>query len=171
MVVVAALQLGASPQTAATLERILGFEAEIRTTGAAVVVMPEAILGGYPEARLSGERYTRYFGDAIDIPGPETDTLAGLAKRTGASLVVGVIERLGSTLYCTAVFVDPDRGVAGIHRKLVPTGRERTVWGRGDGSTMPAVRTAAGLAGAAICWENLMPLLRAAMYAKGVELC
>jgi nitrilase len=42
--------------------------------------------------------------------------------------------------------------------------------GLGDGSTLPVVDTAAGRAGAAICWENNMPLLRAAMYAKGVEI-
>jgi nitrilase len=32
------------------------------------------------------------------------------------------------------------------------------------------VESAAGRAGAVICWENYMPLLRAAMYAKGIEL-
>jgi nitrilase len=171
MVPVAALQMGSSPEgTTATLKRVLGFEAEIRAAAAAVVVMPEVILGGYPEVRLSDEQYTRYFGQAIDVPGPEIDALAGLAARTGASLVVGVVERVGSTLYCTAVFLDPVRGFVGSHRKLVPTGRERLVWGRGDGSTLPVVPTTAGLAGAAICWENFMPLLRAAMYAKGVEL-
>jgi nitrilase len=171
MVVVAALQMGSSPEgTAVTLERVLGFEEEIRAANAAVVVMPEAILGGYPESRMSDEQYARYFSQAVEIPGPEIEALAGLAATTGASLVVGVIERRGSTLYCTAVFLDPVRGLTASHRKLVPTGRERVVWGRGDGSTLPVVPTAAGLAGAAICWENLMPLLRAAMYAKGVEL-
>ncbi|MFE0025295.1 carbon-nitrogen hydrolase family protein [Amycolatopsis sp. NPDC059021] len=171
MVVVAALQLGASPEgTAATLERLLGFEEAIRAAGAAVVVLPEAILGGYPEAGLTGDAFARYFGQAVEIPGPETDALAGLAARTGASLVAGVIERSGSTLYCTAVFLDPVRGLTATHRKLAATGRERLVWGRGDGSTLPVVPTAAGPAGVAICWENLMPLLRAAMYAKGVQL-
>lgn len=160
MTVVGALQVG----TGVPLERILEFEDEIR--GASLVVLPEAVLGGYP----GREPFVRYFGSAVTIPGPETSALAGLAARTGASLVVGVIERDGSTLYSTAVFLDPDLGLVAKHRKLVPTARERLFWGRGDGSTLPAVPTAAGLAGAAICWENHMPLLRAAMYAKGVEI-
>jgi nitrilase len=159
---VAALQIatGVSP------EHVLGFEDEIRASGAALVVLPEAVLGGYPR----GEPFVRYFGASVAVPGPEVTELAGLAARTGASLVVGVIERDGSTLYSTAVFLDPALGLVAKHRKLVPTARERLVWGRGDGSTLPVVPTAAGLAGAAICWENHMPLLRAAMYAKGVEI-
>jgi nitrilase len=169
--VVAALQIGSSPDgTAATLDRILTYEAAILASGAAVVVLPEAILGGYPKGKVTGERFARYFARAVDVPGPEVEVLAGLSSRTGASLVVGVIERGGSTLYCTALFLDPEKGLVGKHRKVMPTARERLVWGRGDGSTMPVVSTAAGRAGAVICWENYMPLLRATMYAKGVEL-
>ena len=52
----------------------------------------------------------------------------------------------------------------------MPTGTERLIWGQGDGSTLPVVDTPAGRAGAVICWENHMPLLRTAMYAKGVQL-
>jgi nitrilase len=80
-----------------------------------------------------------------------------------------VIERGGSTLYCTAAFIDPKQGYVGKHRKLMPTASERLIWGQGDGSTLTVVDTPAGRAGAAICWENHMPLLRTAMYAKGVE--
>ena len=57
----------------------------------------------------------------------------------------------------------------GKHRKLMPTAAERLVWGYGDGSTLPVLDTAAGRLGAVICWENYMPLLRMAMYAKGVQ--
>ncbi len=51
----------------------------------------------------------------------------------------------------------------------MPTGTERLIWGQGDGSTLPVIDTPAGRIGAAICWENHMPLLRTAMYAKGVQ--
>lgn len=179
---VAALQIGASPEgKEATLERILAFEAEITASGAALVVMPEALLGGYPKGEIFGTRlgyrlpegrqaYARYYQNAIDVPGPETDALAALSQRTGASLVIGVIERAGSTLYCTALYFDPAAGLAARHRKLMPTGTERLIWGQGDGSTLPVVKTAAGRVGGAICWENHMPLLRTAMYAKGVQI-
>jgi RimJ/RimL family protein N-acetyltransferase len=81
-----------------------------------------------------------------------------------------VVERAGGTLYCTAAIFGPDGGLLGTHRKLVPTALERVVWGQGDGSTLPVVATALGKIGAVICWENYMPLLRTAMYAKGIEL-
>ncbi|MDR3349846.1 MAG: carbon-nitrogen hydrolase family protein [Acidaminococcales bacterium] len=178
---VAALQMGSAPEgKGRTLEKILSFEDEIKKSGAAVVVLPEALLGGYPKGSLFGaylgyrlpagrEMFAAYYGNAIDVPGPETAELAGLSQRTGASLVTGAIERDGYTLYCSALFFTPE-GVLAKHRKLMPTGTERLIWGQGDGSTLTVVQSKAGKLGAAICWENYMPLLRMAMYAKGVEI-
>jgi nitrilase len=85
-------------------------------------------------------------------------------------LVIGAIERDGGTLYCTVLFFAPDGSLAGKHRKLMPTAMERLIWGFGDGSTLPVIETGFGKIGAVICWENYMPLLRAAMYAKGIQL-
>ena len=84
--------------------------------------------------------------------------------------MIGVIERDGGTLYCTVLFFSPDGLLAGKHRKLMPTAMERLIWGFGDGSTLPVIDTGFGRLGAVICWENFMPLLRAAMYAKGIQL-
>ena len=96
--------------------------------------------------------------------------IGSFAADIKAHLVVGVIERDGATLYCTALFFGPDGALLGKHRKLMPTASERLVWGQGDGSTIPVLDTAAGRIGAAICWENYMPMLRQAMYAQGVEI-
>lgn len=182
MTVVAALQIGSDPRgKAATLERILGFEAEIAASGASLVVMPEALLGGYPKGEIFGTRlgyrlpegreaFARYYDNTVDLDGFEIDALCGLSERTGATLVLGVIERAASSLYCTAVFIAPKQGLVAKHRKLLGTGTERLIWAQGDGSTMPVIETAAGKVGAAICWENHMPLFRTAMYAKGVEI-
>ncbi|QNH77358.1 carbon-nitrogen hydrolase family protein [Pseudomonas protegens] len=179
--IVAALQIGALPEgKAATLEQILSYQAAIIEAGAQLVVMPEALLGGYPKGEGFGtqlgyrlpegrEAFARYFANAIDVPGAETEALAGLSARTGANLVLGVIERSGSTLYCTALYFDPQAGLVGKHRKLMPTGTERLIWGKGDGSTLPVLDTQVGRLGAVICWENMMPLLRTAMYAQGIE--
>ena len=103
-------------------------------------------------------------GNAVD------DTRATSPARAETHLVIGVIERDGGTLYCTVLFFAPDGDYLGKHRKLVPTASERLVWGQGDGSTMPVFDTAIGKIGAAICWENYMPLYRTALYAKGVQL-
>lgn len=180
--IVAALQIGSLPGGKAdTLEQILSYEEQIRQAGASVVVMPEALLGGYPKGESFGtqlgyrlpegrEAFARYFANAIDVPGSETEALAGLSARTAASLVVGVIERSGNTLYCTVLFFEPEGALVAKHRKLMPTGTERLIWGKGDGSTLPVVDGQAGRIGAAVCWENYMPLLRTAMYAKGVQI-
>jgi nitrilase len=96
--------------------------------------------------------------------------LADIARTSAVHLVIGVVERGGGTLYCTVLFFDPDGSYLGKHRKLMPTGSERLVWGFGDGSTLPVFDTPLGKLGAVICWENYMPLLRSAMYEKGIEL-
>jgi nitrilase len=76
----------------------------------------------------------------------------------------------GSTLYNTLLYFAPDGSLAGRHRKLMPTGGERTIWGYGDGSTLDVVPAPFGVIGGLICWENYMPLARAAMYARGVDI-
>lgn len=179
---VAALQIGSSRLgTQHTLSDILAWEPEIRSRAARLVVMPEALLGGYPKGEIFGthlgyrlaegrEAFARYSSGAVCVPGPETQALAEMSQRSGASMVVGVIERAGATLYCTALFFDPEAGLVARHRKLMPTGTERLIWGQGDGSTLPVVNTPAGRATAAICWENHMPLLRTALYAQGVDI-
>ncbi len=179
---IAALQIGSSALgKAQTLTDIFDMEERMIASGAALIVMPEALLGGYPKGETFGtqlgfrlpagrDEFAKYFANAIDVPGPETDALAGLSQRTAANIVIGVIERSGSTLYCTALFFDPLKGLVAKHRKLMPTGTERLIWGQGDGSTLPVLDTAAGRIAAAICWENHMPLFRTAMYAKGVQI-
>jgi nitrilase len=181
-VTLAALQLGSAVDGVdATTSEILAFEDGIRAAKADIVVMPEALLGGYPKGETFGtqlgfrtqagrESFRRYHASAIDLSGREVAALVGLSARTGATIVTGVIERAGSTLYCTALFIDPLRGLIAKRRKLMPTGTERLIWGQGDGSTLSVVETQAGLATAAICWENYMPLLRMALYSKGVEI-
>jgi nitrilase len=167
--------------TPRTIEKLRTYCEEARSTGATLVVFPEAFLGGYPKGLDFGARvgsrslegrddFRRYWDSAIAVPGPQTATLGEIAATHAINLVVGVIEREGGTLYCTALFFAADGGLKGKHRKLMPTAMERLVWGFGDGSTMPAICTEFGTVGMAICWENYMPLFRSAMYAKGVTL-
>jgi nitrilase len=85
-------------------------------------------------------------------------------------VTIGVIERDGGTLYCTALFFGPDGSLLGKHRKLMPTCVERLCWGFGDGSTLTTVDTPWGKMGAVICWENYMPMMRMAMYGQGIAL-
>ena len=149
--------------------------------GARLVVFPEALIGGYPKGASFGapigmrrpegrEAFARYHAAAIALDGPEVAALAEACAQTGVFAVVGVIERDGGTLYCTALYLDGAKGLVGKHRKLMPTAGERLIWGFGDGSTMPVFRTGLGTVGAVICWENYMPALRMHMYHQGVTL-
>jgi nitrilase len=165
----------------ATIQRVRTLTADAASKGARLVVFPEAFVSAYPKgldfgARVGGRTqegrrmFRRYFESAVDVPGPAVDILASLAREHAVYLVIGVIEREGGTLYCTVLFFDAAGELMGKHRKLMPTAMERLVWGMGDGSTMPVFDTPLGKIGAVICWENYMPLLRTAMYAKGIQL-
>lgn len=177
-----ALQIGSDPAgTAATLATILGYRDAIAGARLDLLVLPEAVLGGYPKGSDFGvrlgyrtpagrEAFERYWQQAITMDGPEVAALCDLARDCGTALVVGAIERAGATLYCVAIFIDASGAFIGRHRKLMPTAAERLVWGQGDGSTLTMMDTAAGKVGSAICWENYMPLLRTAMYAKGIDI-
>src|SRR5207245_6657970 len=46
---------------------------------------------------------------------------------------------------------------------------ERMVWGLGDGNGLETIDAGFARVGGLICWENLMPLARAALYESGVE--
>jgi nitrilase len=164
-----------------TIDKLGELTAQAAARGAQIVVFPEAFVGSYPKgldfgARLGSrtpagrEDFRRYFEAAIALPGPELDRICTIARKTAMHLVAGVIEQGGGTLYCTVVFIGPDGTFLGKHRKLMPTAMERIVWGFGDGSTMPVIDTPVGKVGAVICWENYMPMMRMAMYAKGIEL-
>jgi nitrilase len=95
-------------------------------------------------------------------------------RETDVYLAIGVIERDSEysrgTLYCTLLYFGPDGKLLGKHRKIMPTGAERLIWGAGDGSTLTVFKTDIGVIGGLICWENYMPLARVYMYGKGVEI-
>jgi nitrilase len=167
--------------TPATLEKANKFIVEAASKGSELVVFPEAFIGGYPRGFRFGlgvgvhneegrDEFRKYHASAIKVPGPEVEKLAELAGKNNVYLVMGAIEKDGYTLYCTALFFSPQGQFLGKHRKLMPTILERCIWGQGDGSTIPVYDTPIGKLGAAICWENRMPLYRTALYAKGIEL-
>jgi nitrilase len=164
----------------ATLARVRKLASDAAAGGAGLVLFPEAFVSGYPRGisfctvigqrtRDGRDHFRRYWESSVDVPGPAVDELAALASELAIHLVIGVIERDGGTLYCTALFFSPD-GYLGKHRKVMPTAAERLVWGFGDGSTLPVFDTPFGRLGAVICWENYMPLLRMAMYSKGIQI-
>ena len=164
-----------------TLQKVQVLASEAARKEARLVLFPEAFVSGYPRGLDFGavvgsrtekgrEDFRRYWESSVDVPGPAVAELASTARDNRIFLVIGVVERSGGTLYCSVLFFAPDGSLLGNHRKIMPTGAERLVWGFGDGSTMPVFETPLGKLGAVICWENYLPLMRAAMYSKGVEM-
>lgn len=158
---------------------------EAADQGAELIVFPEAFLSGYPRGLSFGSAvgsrseagradWGRYWRSAVSIPSPSIDRLTEVIARARAYVVMGIIERAdhGSqgTLYGTTLYFGPDGTLLGRHRKLKPTASERLIWGEGDGSTLTAITTPFGVVGGLICWENYMPLARAAMYDKGISI-
>jgi len=150
--------------------------------GAAIVAFPETWLPGYPawidsspDAALWGHAgartlHARLLENAVVVPGPATARLSALARELGVTLVVGVQERAGKTLFNTLLFFGNDGRLLNHHRKLVPTYTERLVWGQGDGHGLRAVDAAGAKLGGLICWEHWMPLARQAMHDTGEEI-
>lgn len=162
--------------TPATLQKIEKILEEAAASGCGIVTFPEAFIPCYPRGLSFGSvvgwrkdrnpDFQRFFENAVELPGPVSDRLGRLAKKNRLYLNMGLVERDGGTLYCSLAYYGPDGTLLGVHRKLCATTSERILWGYGDGSHLQVVGTPWGRMTGAICWENRMPLLRAALYAK-----
>ena len=165
-----------------TVEKACAVIKEAAQNGAKLIVFPEAFIPGYPDwiwlipnsksADLN-KLYTELVNNAVTIPDNSTDLLCKAAKENKINVVMGMHERnteaSNSSLYNSLLFIDDQGIIIGKHRKLIPTGGERLIWARGDGSTLKTYQTSAGKIGGLICWENLMPLARNALYEKGIQ--
>lgn len=179
---VAAVQAGSILfNTPATLKKMEGLIGEAAAGGARLILFPEAFIGGYPRGlgfgTVVGSRspqgrgqWLDYYRSAVEIPGPEVNTIGSWAKQHNVYIVSGVIERSGGSLYCTMVYWGPTGTYLHHHRKLKPTASERLIWGEGEGKDLQVLDTALGKIGGLICWENYMPLARMACYEQGVEI-
>jgi nitrilase len=160
----------------ATIDKVGILAKEAAGAGAHLVAFPEAFVPTYPDwvwrttPWADGEWYARWIDQCVDVPGPACDALAAIALENHVFLAIPVNERDGGTVYNTILYFGPDGTTLGKHRKLVATGGERLAWGMGDGSTLTTFDTPFGRVGGLICWENYMPLARAAMYEQGVDI-
>src|SRR6266542_2372749 len=165
---------------AATIDKVDALAAEVVGNGARLALFPEAFIPAYPSSRwarhLAGwdgdarPLYARLARESIEIPSADADRLGEIARRHGLWLAVGANELERGTIYNSLLIYSPAGELALHHRKLMPTNHERLVWGLGDGKGLQAVATGLGNVGGLICWENLMPLARFALYESGVEI-
>ena len=168
-----------------TLEKILARLEQAAGHGAELAVFGEALLPGYPfwpeltdgarfESAEQKELFAHYARHAVDIGGGQLDTLCGRAAELGVAVYLGTIERCaergGFSLYATLVYVDARGRIGSAHRKLMPTYEERLVWSPGDGHGLQVQELGEFRVGGLNCWENWMPLARAALYGQGENL-
>jgi nitrilase len=168
----------------ATTEKACRLIAEAASNGARLVVFSEMFIPIFTNASIWGQGFSKWgspntqaafarlWSNSVEVPGPTTHRLGEAASAAGVTVAIGVSERVPNTrtLYNTILFIGPDGSIIGKHRKLVPTNSERMIHACGDGSTLSVFDTPAGKIGGLICWENLMPLARFALYSQGEQI-
>ncbi|MCY4353568.1 MAG: carbon-nitrogen hydrolase family protein [Truepera sp.] len=168
-----------------TLAKVISWCERAAAKGCALVAFGEALLPGYPFwlERTDGARFNapdqkalfaRYLDQAVAPEAGHLDPLREVAADRGLMVVLGTVERAadrgGHSLYCTLMIIGADGALLSAHRKLMPTYEERLVWSTGDGHGLQTHRLDPFTVGALNCWENWMPLPRAALYGLGEDL-
>jgi nitrilase len=153
--------------------------------GCRLVTFGEALAPGYPFwiERTDGARfddpkqkaiYARYLDQGVVIERGDLDAVRAMASRHAMSIYLGMMERApdrgGHSLYCSLVYIDATGAIGSVHRKLQPTYEERMAWAQGDGHGLRVHDLAPFRVGGLNCFENWMPLSRAALYAQGEDL-
>lgn len=169
----------------ATLEKITGQVEQAAAAGANLVVFGEALLPGYPfwpdltggaefESDIQKDLFAHYARNAVDIDSGHLDALCARAAELGIAIYLGSIERTaergGFSLYATLAYIAANGEICSTHRKLMPTYEERLVWSPGDGNGLRVHDLGEFRVGGLNCWENWMPLPRAALYGQGENL-
>ena len=169
----------------ATIDKTIEKIDEAGKNGAEIIVFPESYIPCYPYGMTFGftvgsrnqagrKDWKIYYDNSLVVPSPDTDRIGQAAKKAHAYVSLGITERdaVECTLYCTNLIFSTEGELLARHRKIKPTGSERYIWGDShDPATyFPMVDTPWGPMGSLICWENYMPLARAALYQKGVAI-
>ena len=165
----------------ATVDKIASIAADAADQGAKLAVFPETFLPVYPSSRWARlfagwddgdakEIFARLARESLEVPSQASDRITAVARENGVWLAVGANELERGTIYNALLLYSPDGELVLHHRKLMPTNHERLVWGLGTAEGLTAVPTPIGRVGGLICWENMMPLARFALYQAGVEI-
>jgi len=168
-----------------TLEKVLRYIGKAKKAGCSLVTFGEAMVPGYPfwveltdgakfESAVQKELYAYYVQQAISVEQGDLEDVCTAARKHQVEVVLGTIEKAsdrgGHSCYCSLIYIDKAGEVRNVHRKTMPTYEERLVWATGDGHGLRTFPHEAFTLGALNCWENWMPLSRAALYGQGENL-
>lgn len=169
----------------ATLDKIVEWIGQAAVEDCDLVAFGEALVPGYPfwverteaakfESALQKSLFAHYVGQGVCIEAGDLDLVCTAAKERNVAVYLGVMERAanrgGHSLYCSMVYIDKAGTIRSVHRKLMPTYEERLVWAIGDGNGLRTHKLGPFTVGGLNCWENWLPLPRAALYAQGEDL-
>ena len=169
----------------ATLDKVQRYVLEASADGCDLVIFGESLVPGYPfwlaitggaewNTAINKELHAHYMANAISIEEGELDQLCTTASENQIAIYVGIIERPadrgGHSIYASLVYIDAKGIIQSVHRKLQPTYDERLTWAPGDGHGLKTHKLKEFTLGGLNCWENWMPLPRAALYAQGEDL-
>ena len=169
----------------ATLDKVTEWVISAADRGCDLAVFGEALVPGYPfwvertdgarfESALQKSLYAHYVDQGVCLDDGDLGQLCEVARDRKIAVYLGVVERAanrgGHSLYCSMVYVDRNGRIGSAHRKLMPTHEERLVWAIGDGHGLRTHALGAFTVGGLNCWENWLPLPRAALYAQGEDL-
>ena len=172
-------------QRDATLAKIAARIREAAAQGCGLVAFGEALVPGYPfwvertdgarfESPLQKELYRHYVQQSVCIEAGDLDGVRTAARENAIAVYLGVMERApdrgGHSLYASMIYIESSGAIGSVHRKLVPTYEERLVWAMGDGHGLRTHKLGPFTVGGLNCWENWLPLARAALYAQGEDL-
>ena len=170
---------------ACTIAKVVEHVEAAARAGAQLVTFGEGLVPGYPFwiGRTDGARFessvqkalhAHYLDQAVQIEGGHLAPVCAAANAHQITVVLGCIERPadrgGHSVYASLVYIDAAGEVQSVHRKLMPTYEERLSWAPGDGHGLVTHQIGAFTVGGLNCWENWMPLPRAALYAQGEDL-
>ncbi|GMN06966.1 carbon-nitrogen hydrolase family protein [Croceitalea sp. MTPC5] len=169
----------------ATIEKIEATIIEAAQHKSELIIFGEALLPGYPfwlaytegaawDLDINKELHGHYVKNAVQIEAGELDSICQLAKEYAIAVYLGIMERAkdrgGHSIYCSLVYIDTEGKIRSVHRKLQPTYDERLTWAPGDGNGLQVHPLKQFTVGGLNCWENWMPLPRAALYGQGENL-
>lgn len=168
-----------------TLKKVLEAMKEAAQENCELIVFGEGLVPGYPfwlaltggaewNTEVNKELHAHYVRNAICIEQGDLKEICDLAKRTDLAVYLGVIERPldrgGHSVYASLVYINEYGEIKSVHRKLQPTYDERLTWAPGDGHGLEVHPLKKFTVGGLNCWENWMPLPRAALYGQGENL-
>ena len=168
-----------------TIQKIENAIIDAAKEKAELIVFGEALLPGYPfwigltngaawNSSVQKEIHAHYVQNSITIEKGELDTICKLAKEHNIAIYLGIIERAqnrgGHSIYASLVYINQEGEIKSVHRKLQPTYDERLTWAPGDGHGLRVHPLKNFTVGGLNCWENWMPLPRAALYGQGENL-